>query len=162
MPPSRVTTSLHRLLAIAPLSLFLGCDSSTGVIDDNNACRQTYEFGNLGCADIEGRVVDAADRGVSGIIVGPRYEPGNGGFDTSYSTTDADGNFRFRVTRYLPRRPSESGPDTLSLWVSAADPRSAGVGVPATRRDSVRVSIAVVPIGQTPEPVRVTIRLDND
>lgn len=153
--------SLARLAIAAGLLSSVACNSS--LIDTNGrlnarACEQTYEFGNSGCAEIAGTVLDRQDRALPGMIVGPRYVFPGAPFNTPYATTDSAGRFRLRITRFGADAPAV-GPDTTSLFVLAYDPRSSGVNVPATVRDSVLVRVTVVPVGRVPEPALVTIRL---
>ncbi len=153
-----VNRSVRNLCAAVALAALPGCNSAASVQLDSRVCEQSYEFGNTGCAAIEGRVVDADDRGLAGISVVTRQLPGQAIFATSVATTDTNGRFSLRITRMVGRSPA-TGPDTVSLWVRAADPRSAGVGVVATRRDSALVQVEMALIGQIPEPARVTIRI---
>jgi hypothetical protein len=145
---------------MAALCIPTGCDSPTDVRRDSGACRQTYEFGNTGCADIQGTVVDGRGVAQAGIVVGPRYLPDRDGFNTVYATTNAEGRFRFRISRYWGNPPAV-GPDTMSLFVYAADPRTAGVGVPAAVRDSVLGNITIAPIGSIPEPLEIAIQFEG-
>ena len=150
--------SISRVCAAALLALVPACDSATGLRPDAQPCRQTYEFGNTGCAEIAGRVIDAQDQGRAGISVGPRYLTGANGFNTPYATTDTAGRFRLRITRFAGMAPA-AGPDTVSLYVHAADPRSAGLERPATLRDSVLVQVTISLLDEVPAPIDVTIRL---
>lgn len=145
-----------RLVRAMGLLAITACGSSL-VDPDSGPCSRTYEFGNTGCAEIEGTVLGSSDQVLPGIIVGPG-PPASGGFNTTYVTTDSDGRFRFRITRFAGGPPAD-GPDTTSLFVHAADPRSAGVNIPATVRDSVLAHVTIAPVGTAPEPTTVTIRL---
>jgi hypothetical protein len=58
-------------------------------------------------------------------------------------------------------RPAGTGPDTISVYVIATDPLSAGVGIPATIRDSVLTTATVAPVGEIPEPAAVRITLQK-
>lgn len=146
------------LAAISVIGMSGACGSPTDVRPDSGACPQTRGFGSSGCADVEGVVLDQNGEPWSGIIVGPRYLAGHAGFSTSYSTTDADGRFGFRITRYTSE-PIGAGPDTISVFVHAADPRSARVGVPAAVRDSVLGQATIARVGSIPVPLEVTIQL---
>jgi len=148
--------SSSRLPILASVAVVVvACSSLTGN-QDPRACAQTSEFGNYGCVEVFGTVVDADERGLYGIIVGPVYLPGKEGFNTNYGGTDVDGRFRFRVSRFTA---PVTTPDTVSFYVRAADPRTAGVGIPATLRDSVLVTATVTPVGRIPVPTTVTISL---
>ena len=151
--------NLARVAIAAGLLTIAACNSLP--IDpigrlDAGSCEQTYEFGNTGCAEIEGTVRDRQDRALPGMIVGPRYLAS--GFNTPYATTDSDGRFRLRITRFAANPPAV-GPDTATVYVLAYDPRSSGINIPATVRDSVLALVTVAPVGQVPAPTVVTIRL---
>jgi len=134
------------------------CADPTGA---NAACQQTGEFGNTGCAEIRGVVVNRSGSPEPGIVVGPRFLSGQDVFNASYATTDSQGRFRFRITRFSGQ-PAAAGPDTMSLFVHAADPRTAGVNVPATVRDSVPGQVTISPVGRVPTALSVTIALSRE
>ena len=136
-----------------------GCGDPVGWRSNPQACRQTREFSNTGCVQVEGQVIGTTGQPLSGIFVTPRYLPGSPTFDSPYEKTGADGRFRLRLTRYEPLPPGLTGPDTLSIFIGAADPRSASIGVPATVRDSVLIVVTIAPVGAVPEPVVVSITL---
>jgi hypothetical protein len=50
----------------------------------------------------------------------------------------------------------------MTLFIHGADPRTAGVGIPATVRDSVLGRVTISPIGQEPVPLVVTLTLNRD
>lgn len=144
------------LLAFPAFVAFAACSSPVAQNDETGACAQTGEFANNGCAEIIGIVRGTQQQPLAGIVVGPVYLPGRGVFNTSYDETDSDGRFEFRVYRFSPPQTSL---DTVSMYVRAADPQSAGVGVPARLRDSVLVTVAVTPVGRVPDPTTVAISL---
>jgi hypothetical protein len=151
--------------AAVTLATLAACRPPLGEPDGarpSRACPQTYEFGNSGCVEITGQVVGLRGQPLAGISVGPRYvragEEQGQLFSTTYASTDADGAFRFRVSRMVGR-PTVVGPDTVSLWVAGADPATAGVDVPARVRDSVLVLATVSPVGAVPEPAVVRLTL---
>lgn len=118
---------------------------------DEAACPQTYEFGNYGCADLHGQVLDSLDQAVAGVVVGA----GNGGFNTMGTTTDLDGRFRLRLTLFFP-----IVGDTASVLVRAADPRTVPLGGQVPRvRDSVVAVARVAPLGKVPVPTQVRLKL---
>ena len=129
------------------MMLMSGCQNSAE-IGDPRACQQTYEFGNTGCFEVAGQVVGARGQTLSGITIGARPIVGPGVlFSSTYPTTDAMGQFRIRLSRMLGQPPSDARPDTLSVFVIAADLRTASPGVPAYAVDSVRTLVAVAPVG---------------
>lgn len=125
----------------------------------DGACRQTFEFGNTGCAEVRGRVVGAAGQTLAGISVVPWPVSTQAAFATDYAMTDGAGQFRVRMSRMIGRPPEGGAPDTLSVWIVAADPRSAGVGVPANVRDSVLTVVTVAAVGTVPTSAEVHITL---
>lgn len=139
----------------------VSCDSATAV-EEFGACRQTHEFGNYGCAEVSGRVLGSQGQPLIGVSVGPRYlaEVGPPLYDAMYVETDAQGRFRFRVTRYAPRKLLVV-PDTFSLYVSAAVRPNPGTGAPSSVVDSVLVQVELAPIGAVPRPAEVEIRLSH-
>lgn len=128
---------------------------------DARTCPRTGEFANSGCLAITGQVVDPGGQPLAGIVVGTRYLPGREAFTTDYATTDTTGAFALRVSR-LDTRPRPAGPDTVSLWVHGADPRTAGLNIPARVQDSVLVRATVSPIGTIPTPTTVRLTLTAD
>jgi hypothetical protein len=148
----RLVRFVAGVVLLSPIACASPFDPNTG------ACRQTGEFGNTGCIEIRGIVIDQNGAPQTGISVGPRFLPGRDVFNTVYVTTGLDGHFKFRVSRHSGGPPM-SGPDTTSLFVHAADPQSAGVGMPATVRDSVLGQATIAPVGRVPEPLEVTIQL---
>lgn len=126
---------------------------------DPRACQQTYEFGNTGCLEVQGQVVSASGLPLAGMSVGPRPLPGPAVFNSDYATTDAAGQFRIRLSRISGAPPPKGTPDTLSVYVVAADPRSADVGIPARVRDSVLTVVTIAPVGTIPTPAVVRVPL---
>lgn len=140
------------------LTALAACGTVTGNQPDPRACRQTYEFGNTGCVDIAGQVVGSAGQPLAGMVVGPGMMSTPVGLNAVYDETDANGRFEIRLTRFAGE-PPRAGPDTLSLYVRALDPRSAGLDVPATVRESVLVRVTLAPVGSVPRTTSVVIRL---
>lgn len=127
---------------------------------DDEACAQTSEFGNAGCFEVSGTVVDQHGKPLVGMVVGPRYLP-PGAMEGSLlswrkDVTDLRGNFRVRVTRPTPAEAMQVGaaaPDTMSVYVTAADPRSAtDIDGAPTVRETIRTVVVVSPIGVDPVP----------
>lgn len=118
----------------------------------NDPCRETYEFGNTGCFEVRGQVVDRTGEALAGISVGPRPRSTSTGFNTHYVLTDSAGRFRVRLARVAA--PAPGAPDTLTVYMIAVDPRS-----PMTRRDSVLATVTVARVGAVPTPAEVRITL---
>ena len=134
------------------------CTASTRSEVDPRLCQQTYEFGNSGCADITGQVLGPAGQPLSGMSVGPSYIPGREEFNSPFRDTDVDGRFRIRLHRFGAPPPA-GNPDTVSLYIRATDPRSAGLNIPARVRDSVRIQVTVAPVGSPASITEVVLRL---
>lgn len=142
------------------MALGLACSTPSDP-GDPRACRQTYEFGNYGCADIIGRVVGDAGQPLAGVSIGPRFLPDSvdaGSYNTVYTTTGADGRFTLRLHRFGRRRVIPA-PDTLSLYIEATIPPMHGAISAAS--DSILVQAALAPIGQVPRPATAEIQLDH-
>ena len=148
----------QRAGVLAIVSLIAGCNrpANTG---DPRACQQTYEFGNTGCFEVAGQVVGARGQSLGGVYVIPRPLREANYFNGALQMTDSAGRFRIRVMRMLGNAPVDGSLDTLSVYVVAVDPRSAGVGMPARVLDSVLTIAAVAPIGVIPASGDVRILL---
>lgn len=149
----------RRAAVLALIVLMVGCQNVTES-GDPRACQQTYEFGNTGCFEVAGQVVGARGQALSGIsvVAHPILEPGTL-FTSPYPTTDTTGQFRIRLSRLVGRPPLDARPDTLSVFVVAADPRSAGVGVLAVVKDSALKLVTVAPVGVIPVTAEIRIIL---
>lgn len=161
--PYSMIRPAHAFAGIARAALLLAvlaaCEGSTEPVRDDGACVQTYEFNNSGCLEIHGQVVGTAGQSLPGISVVARSPSAQMGYAVAFATTDANGSYRVRLTRMFGGPPPISGPDTASIYVIAADPRSAGVGVPARIRDSVLVLATVARVGQVPSPAVARVAL---
>jgi hypothetical protein len=152
------TRAAVRTIVVALIGASASCRNAANA-DGSRACQQTYEFGNTGCFELAGRVVGLRGQALAGMSVGPRPVSGPHLFNADYRTTDEAGHFRIRLSRMVGSPPASPARDTLSVYVVAADPRSAGLGTPATIRDSVLTLVTVAPIGTLPEPAEVRIVL---
>ena len=100
-----------------PLVLGLGCSSPSG-IDDSAACQQTYEFGNSGCLEVTGEVVNAAGQPLRNVSVAAHAVSGDVGLTGTGQVTDSTGQFRFRLMRMFVLRSPSALPDTVSMcWL---------------------------------------------
>ena len=126
---------------------------------DDGTCRQSYEFGNTGCVEVRGQVVSTTGQALAYIIVTPRAASKNTELDGGHATSDADGRFRVRLSRMTGEPPAGGMPDTVSVYVVATDPESAGINIPARVRDSVLTVVSVAPVGRVPTPAEVRIVL---
>ena len=142
------------------MTLLAACRDLTGNDKgDPDACQQTYEFGNTGCFEVQGQVVGARGQPLRGIYVGLRPLAKPNVFDSRGGTTDSAGEFRIRLSRVLGMPPVDQTSDTLSVYVLAADLRSASVGAPPQVRDSVLAKATIAPVGVVPFPAIVRVVL---
>jgi hypothetical protein len=147
--------SFRAAVSLAALIFSVAC-RNPAESGDPTACQQTYEFGNTGCFEVSGQIVGARGQALNRISVVVRTL---GDFSTGATTfTDTTGSFRLRAFRMIGRPPA-AGPDTASAYVIAADPRTAGLNIPATVRDSILVLMTLTPVGSVPTPAQVTIAL---
>ncbi len=157
MQHSRQRSLLPRITLTVLIGLIVGCHNPTD--PGSLACQQTYEFGNTGCFEVAGQVIGSRGQALAGIWVGPRPVLGPSRFNSAYRMTDSAGSFRLRLSRMIGRPPASAVPDTLSVYVIATDPRSTGIGSPATARDSVLTIVTVAPVGTIPQAAQVRITL---
>ncbi len=138
--------------------------------------RQRWSMSALVPADI--RVRESPDAAsMSGMVVGARgqalgrrdglrgTESGRAaiGFASSYVASNADGSFRYHVTRYADPRHQGVIPhdDTLSLYVVAQKP-AGGLGARAAKgaRQCIHDCAHLAREGAVPTPSNVTVRLE--
>ena len=148
LPPS----PWRRTLTLA-LPLLLGCGRGLTDSRDSRICPQTHEFGNYGCAAVEGGILGARSQPLAGISVGPGVSADGGQFNTPYVMTDSNGRFQLRLTRYA-RGTSESA----SVWIRAIVIPAPAERV-ATIVDSALVRLRVAPVGQVPDTAHAAIVL---
>lgn len=146
------------LVAVACRSPFGGRDV------DSRACRQTYEFGNYGCARVLALVEGPPAPWPASYRVDVRATPRSttGGVETVGAARPGVGPVPLELTRFF-RLPTAD--DTLSVWVVARlleDPRPVVVGVPLPvfAADSVLRLIRFTPVGSVPsvDTVHLTLR----
>lgn len=143
--PSRSGAGLLAILAGIAAVACLGPDA------DSDRCQQTYEFGNTGCAVIEGRVYDGqggltapAGRSDSVLLVQARsLTP----FDGELEATDrlrGTPDFSLRLIRWNARPLSQ--PDTATVQIVAQLLSSTPFALLAVDSATIRVTLA--PVGQ--------------
>jgi len=137
--------------ATVAAALLLACH--LGDQRDARACPQTGEFGNYGCAVVEGAVVGARGQPLGGVAVAPGPSADGGQFDTPFHYTDASGRFELRLTRYVPA-PS----DSASVWIHA-NVLPTPPEVVSTIHDSALVRLLIAPVGHLPDTAHVSIVL---
>ena len=127
---------------------------------DRDACRQTGEFGNYGCARVAGRVVGSAGQPLPGVNMSLREQSSTpetaGCYNPSFRKTDASGRFRVELTRYC-QRGAPNVPDTLTVVVYAARTTFAPGERPVA--DSATVVVTVARVGRVPPEPRLDFRL---
>ena len=147
----------HVGLLVIGAALLAGC--SDGSSPDPDICPQTYEFGNYGCANVRGVVLEFTGTPRASAMVRVRHSTyrESEAYGATLDWTDSEGRFTTRITRW--ERPADtSEPDWVSLWVIAAV-RRADASLDFTRADSVLVRAEVAPVGRAPQPVEMEIRL---
>jgi hypothetical protein len=133
-----------RAVCLLPLVLFAACSDATRP-DDSAACRQTREFGNTGCVEIAGTVVDSRGAPVAGASVSAGAVADRAIAFAGGTRTDALGRYALRAVRMAgqPLRP-----DTVTVYVRA----TVAPTLPATvgPRDSTTLVVEVAPVGFVP------------
>ena len=152
-PSAHVATV--RGLLWASVAVLAACGSPTGDDLSSGACRQTYEFGNTGCAEVQAIVVSAAGQPLEGQQVNLVSKNRDLGILGEIGSTNARGEFRGRMTRMFGRPPADGFPDTVTVVVIAWDPWSA----PPRIADSALVLVTMAPVGAVPSPVQARVVL---
>lgn len=136
-----------RFLAMAVLACHAFACKDAG--PDPLACAQTYGFGNYGCADVTGVVLDSLDNPVANAAVAA------GGSNDPYEhinlTAGADGKFAGRfLRRWIQLHPEM---DTISTWVHATTPG------PSPVSDSAFVQLRFYALGTRPTPNAIVVKI---
>jgi hypothetical protein len=139
-------------LGLSAITVIAACSEGSGPGSD--ACPQTYEFGNFGCARVRGLVRNAAGEGVAGarVSLGPPSEAPNF-FDAPFAETDATGLYSLEIHHYGPS--PTGGSDTVSMYLRAFLPST---GAPIG--DSMLVELRFAPVGEVPQVLEADITLD--
>jgi hypothetical protein len=120
---------------------------------DLSLCAQTYEFGNFGCGDVHGLVVNrngipVRDAYVNLLLAGASISGSPVG---GYARTDSLGRFTMRATWMALTPANSTRPDSALVLVSAAIPT-----LPASSRgDSASVMAHFAAVGQRAPSVTV-------
>ena len=139
------------VLCLIVLCLAAACGSNEPS-EDTSRCLQTSEFGNTGCGELQGRVIDTEGAPLPSAHVDVR-----GSADparpvvliSGFLPTDSTGHYKMRVTREIGEAPPQ-GPDTITVWVHASfipDDTPVGTSGPG---DSVLATLELRPVGETP------------
>ena len=139
-------TYMHRIAVVVAALAVAGC-RVTEPDATPNECRQTYEFGNSGCADLVGVVTDESGAPLVGAYVGwLQTRPDRGIVGTPVAVA-SDGRFRLRVTRMSGPVPV-AGPDTVTAVVQASARLLSGTpGRDTAVIRSREVLLRVAPVG---------------
>jgi hypothetical protein len=103
-----------RNIGVLAGTILLGCGAATTESLDPSICNQTYEFGNYGCTQVEGRVVNRTGAPIKGVQVNAKGVSLLGQSLFGYSATDSAGHYSFRLTRYT-FLPGEGDSATVSV-----------------------------------------------
>ena len=159
-PCAKLLCGVHRVSAcvLLPLVVGLACNSPSQV-DNSGACQQTFEFGNSGCVELSGEVVNAVGRPLRNIGVAAHAISGDVGLTGIGLVTDSTGQFRFRLMRMFVLRQPSMLRDTVSIYVVASDIGSASSDGTARIRDSVIATPTFAPVGDVPVATHVRVVL---
>ncbi len=141
---------MRPLIPVFAITALVACDGTTPLLDDTR-CEQTYEFGNLGCADVTGTVFDADHHPQPAAYVralGPAESLSTRGVASAMVETAPDGTFRLRV-RQVSAASDFIGPDTITVWIGAARPPATSDALGPS--DQALVLLTIRPVGQLPE-----------
>jgi len=142
-----------RRLALFGIAVFLSaCSDGPGPVSD--ACPQTYEFGNLGCARVQGVVRDAGGNPVAGArltMFPPEGTPNL--YDTPMDDTEADGSYSLEIHDHGG---PDLAPSPVPMYLYAALLGDVGPIAP----DSHLVNLEFAPVGEVPEVLQADITLN--
>lgn len=142
------------LIPVFTLVALMACDGMAPVLDAAR-CDQTYEFGNLGCADVIGTVFDADHHPQPAAdvrVLGPAEPLAASTVASATVQSAADGTFRLRV-RQISAPPGSTGPDTITVWIRAARPPATVDAIGPS--DSTLAHLTIRPVGQVPAVISV-------
>ena len=142
----------HALARALLSSAIVACGGTSPVQPDPALCLQTYEFGNFGCGELRGRVVNANGSPIIGAYIGARVVDARfQGFSIfALSRSDSTGRYAMRMT-WQSLGFNGVRPDTATVTVVAA---VLSPGAP-TRADSVRVLARFDSVGSRAPVVNV-------
>ncbi|HEX2281645.1 MAG TPA: carboxypeptidase-like regulatory domain-containing protein [Thermomicrobiales bacterium] len=149
---------LLRLGLHAATAASVSCSDGSGPV--SGTCPQTFEFGNVGCARVEGVVRDAAGTPLANARVSlfPADEVPNS-FDSPSDDTDATGAYSLEIHDFggdgRDAPPSEPVPMNLRAFLLTGSPEEPG---PAS--DLIPVNLQFAPVGEVPEVLQVDITID--
>jgi hypothetical protein len=135
------------------LAALAACSDGPGPGSD--ACPQTFEFGNFGCARIRGTVRNGAGQPLIGAqvsVVPPSGTPNS--YDSPFVDTDATGLYSIEIHQYASPDTIQAA-DTVPMYLRAFLPSD---GSPIG--DSVLVQMIFAPVDSMPNVVEADITLD--
>jgi hypothetical protein len=128
------------VVTVAVAVALAACDGATTEIADPAFCQQTYEFGNFGCGDVRGRILDAQGQPILGAyatVTSTSKSPLGNPFAAS-ARTDSLGRYYIRVTYFL------ENPQGTEAWMHFAVPYCPALIV----RDSVLITAPKANVGE--------------
>lgn len=141
----------------ASTAVLLSCSDGSG--PGFGTCPQTYEFGNLGCARVEGVVRDAAGTPIANVRV--HIHPAEGvsnSFDGPMHVTDATGAYSLEIHDYgAPGHhepPADPVPMNLLAFLTGTSEE------PGPSSGLIPVSLQFAAVGELPEVLEQDITID--
>jgi len=155
-PPACHRRGTSRALLAA---LALGAAACTSPTDqartESDACPQTYEFGNHGCARVVAVVDEPPKPWPERVRWDVRAVPARPATDAfaTFSPAPGPGPVPLQLTRWM-QPPADAG-DTLSVWIVArllddTPPYAVGVPLPTFAADSVLRVLRFAEVGRVP------------
>lgn len=163
--PSHAVKNLLARCLLPAAMLLAACEPSTGLDDGDGPCRQTYEFGNHGCARIVVMVQGPPRPWPALYYWDVRAVPARAGSgaDLSLAPHPDSGAVPLHLIRWHPPEPGSG--DSASVWVSArllADSQpNPGGGLAVFAADSVLHVARFAPVGETPPVDTVWLTLQR-
>lgn len=150
-----MTAMNERTIVIgAAAILSIGCAGATTKADPR-LCEQTYEFGNTGCFEISGRVLDRNQRPIERAIIsaGPVADSTgeHRGFASAVGYTDHNGQFQVRAHRMFSMPGDTANTFRVKVLVARPDP--------VLVKDSAFTAVTVAPVGSPANTVVVNFTL---
>jgi hypothetical protein len=143
--------SLSGIVLCSMLVALASCSDGPGPNPD--ACPQTFEFGNYGCARVQGTVRNSAGQPIAGARMSLVPSEGDNAYDFPIFDTDATGFYSLEIHRF--GLPAITTADTVPMYLRALLLRN---GLPIG--DSIIVQTIFVPVDAVPEVVAADITLD--
>jgi hypothetical protein len=145
---------LLRHLGLCSLTaLIAGC--SDGTTAGAEACRQTYEFANFGCARVQGTARNAAGEPLARVALSLRPVSDEGTtYDSPFQETDETGTFSLEIHNYAPSAfdsPVDTVPMYLFAFVIGAEPSSV---------DTTLLNMIFAAVGDVPEVIETDITIE--